>query len=299
MDRAAVRDVIAKQSGVISRTQALSLGVNKGQIDYRLGLGDWVSVYPRVYRAAVVPVTPEQSLRASALWVENGVLSGVGAAWWWDLVSDPPRRWEFQVETTTRRTLQAGVCLLRRWVDPYDVVTHRDVAVLGKPLSVLRAAVALDRARRGQGVRLIDRSKQQGEVSGIELFEAFERNRGTWGTTTMRSLLERTGDRAHSDLERLGVRLLTEAGIVGFTVNLSIRLTNGRNAELDIAFEEQRVAIELDGFRYHSSSESHAADLRRQNDIIADGWTLLRYAPDVLTENPGRFIREVRRALER
>jgi very-short-patch-repair endonuclease len=290
---------MARQSGVISRTQTLSLGVNKGQIDYRLGLGDWVSVYPRVYRAAVVPVTPEQSLRATALWVENGVLSGVGAAWWWDLLSDPPRRWEFQVETTTRRTVQSGVCLLRRWVDPYDVTQHRDVAVLGKPLSVLRAAVALERARRGHGVRLIDRSKQQGEVSSTELFEAFERNRGTWGTTTMRSLLERTGDRAHSDLERLGVRLLTEAGIVGFTLNLSIRLSNGRTAELDVAFEEQRVAIELDGFRSHSSSEAHAADLRRQNDIIADGWTLLRYAPDVLTESPGRFIREVRRALER
>ena len=115
----------------------------------------------------------------------------------------------------------------------------------------------------------------------------------------MRSLLERTGDRAHTDLERLGVQLLTEAGIVGFTVNLSITADERRTAELDIAFEEQRVAIELDGFRYHSSREAHAADLRRQNDIIADGWTLLRYAPDVLTESPGRFVREVRRALER
>jgi very-short-patch-repair endonuclease len=291
--------MMAAQCGVISRTQALSLGVSRGQINYRLRVGDWVAVYPRVYRAAVVPGTPEQGLRAAALWVENGVLAGVGAAWWWGLLADPPRRWEFQVETTTRRTVQSGICLLRRWVDPYDVVVHREIPILGRPLSVLRAAVALDRARRGHGVRLIDRSKQVDAVSGAQLFEAFERNRGTWGTTTMRSLLERTGDRAHSDLERLGVRLLTEAGIVGFVVNLAIRLANGRTAELDIAFEEQRVAIELDGFRYHSSSEAHAADLRRQNDIIADGWTLLRYAPDVLTESPGRFIREVRRALER
>ncbi len=290
---------MAEQCGVISRAQALKLGATIGQINYRMQVGDWVPVLPRVYRAAVASVTPEQGVRAAALWADNGVLTGLGAAWWWNLLPDPPRRWEFQVETTTRRTLQPGVYLLRRWVDPYDVVVHRGLNVLDQPLTVLRAAVALDRARRGHGVRLIDRSKQEGIVSGDQLFEAFERNRGTWGTTTMRSLLERTGDRAHSDLERLGVRLLTEARIAGFVVNLTIRLSNGRTAELDIGFEEQRVAVELDGFRYHSSSEAHAADLRRQNDIIADGWTLLRYAPDVLTESPGRFIREVQRALDR
>ena len=290
---------MADQCGVISRSQALRLGATVAQINYRMRAGDWVAVYPRVYRAIVAPVTPEQGVRAAALWADNGVLTGLGAAWWWNLLPDPPRRWEFQVETTTRRTLQSGVYLLRRWVDPYDVTVHRGLSVLDQPLTVLRAAVALDRARRGHGVRLIDRSKQEVIVSSDQLFEAFERNRGTWGTSTMRSLLERTGDRAHSDLERLGVRLLTEAGLVGFVVNLTVKLNNGRTAELDIAFEEQRVAIELDGFRYHSSSEAHAADLRRQNDIIADGWTLLRYAPDVLTESPGLFIREVRRALWR
>ena len=35
----------------------------------------------------------------------------------------------------------------------------------------------------------------------------------------MRRLLERTGDSAHSNLERLGVKLLKEAGITGFAVN--------------------------------------------------------------------------------
>jgi very-short-patch-repair endonuclease len=294
-----MRTLVTEQAGVISRTQALTVGLNLRQIDYRLKTGDWIKAYPGVYRMGVVPPTPEQQMRAAALWVDNGVLSGVGAAWWWELVTDPPLRWEFQVDSTTRRTLQSGVCLLRRWVDPYDVTSHRGVTVLARPLALLRAAVVLDRARRGQGVRLIDRSKQQDVVSELDLDEAFRRNRGTWGTTTMRDLLERTGDRAHSDLERLGVRLLTEAGIDGFVVNLRLRLSSGRPVELDIAFEEERVAIELDGFRYHSSSEAHAADLRRQNEVIADGWTLLRYDPDVLVETPGRFIREVRNAIGR
>ena len=109
----------------------------------------------------------------------------------------------------------------------------------------------------------------------------------------MRQLLERTGDRAHSNLERRAAKLLTDAGIIGFTVNLPVRLSTGRGMELDIAFKAQKIAIEIDGFRYHSSAESHAIDLDRQNALIQDGWIVLRYGSDVLTHEPERFVEEV------
>ncbi|MDN5803377.1 MAG: DUF559 domain-containing protein [Microlunatus sp.] len=299
MDTQRFRTSAIEQAGVISRTQALTMGMSLRQIDYRLKTGDWIRAYPGVYRLAIVPPTPEQQMRAAALWVDNGVLSGVGAAWWWGLVEDPPRRWEFQIDNTAQRTLQSGVCLIRRWVDPRDVTSRRGVRVLDQPMAVLRAAVSLEGSRRGHGVRVIDRVKQRNLVTAINLQRAFQRNRGTWGTTAMRDLLERTGDRAHSDLERLGVKLLGEAGIQGFTVNLRLRLSTGRPVELDIAFDEERVAIELDGFRYHASAEAHLADLERQNAVIGDGWTMLRYGADVLVDEPERFIREVREALGR
>ena len=288
-----------EQAGAISRTQALTLGLSLRQIDYRLKTGDWAKAFPGVYRLATVPPTPEQQVRAAGLWLDNGVLSGVGAGWWWEVVDEPPLRWEFQVDNRARRTLQAGVCLLRRWVDPRDVTTHRGLVVLDRPLAVLRAAVAHEQARRRHGARIIDRAKQQHFVSMGDLYRAFDRNRGTWGTTAMRDLLERTGDRAHSDLERLGAKLLHEAGITGFVVNLRVRLSCGRPVELDIAFEEVRLTIELDGFRYHSTSERHEADLERQNALIRDGWTVLRYGGDVLREEPDRFVDEVREALGR
>ncbi|HEU5487135.1 MAG TPA: DUF559 domain-containing protein [Microlunatus sp.] len=298
MDNRAFRSLVVEQAGVISRSQALTLGLTLRQVEVRVRSGAWIRALPGVYRVAVVPPTPELTLRAAALWLDNGVLTGVGAAWWWHLLDDPPVRWEFQVANVTRRTQQNGVCVLRRWVDPFDVTTHRGVAVVTKPLAVLRAAVTLERGRRGHGVRLIDRTKQVRAVTEPELELAFRRNRGTWGTTTMRELLERTGDRAHSNLERLGARLLTEAGVTGFTVNLCVRLTSGRTLEIDIGFRGRKLAIELDGFRYHSSPESRAIDLDRQNALIQDGWIVLRYGPDVLHDEPDRFVDEVIAALE-
>lgn len=298
MDTREFRSKVVEQAGAISRTQALTLGLSLRQIERRVETGDWIRALPGVYRLATVPPTPEQSVRVAALWLDNGVLTGVGAAWWWELLPYPPQRWEFQVANVTRRSQQSGVSVLRRWVDPADVTNHRNLTVVTEPLAVLRAAVTLEHGRKGHGTRLIDRAKQTKSVSAAELELAFRRNRGTWGTAMMRDLLDRTGDRAHSDLERKAVRFLKEAGITGFVVNLPIRLATGRSMELDIAFRKHRLAIEIDGFRYHSSPESHATDLDRQNALIQDGWTVLRYGPDVLDNEPDRFISEVLAALE-
>jgi very-short-patch-repair endonuclease len=294
-----VRAILANQTGVISRAQALAAGMNSQQIDHQLRTGDWVRVHPRVFRADIVPRSAEQALRAAALWADDGVLTGTGSAWWWQLAPDPPMKWEFLITGTAGRMQQSRVRLLRRWVDPVDVTVHRGIRVVAMPLAVLRAAVALEQGRRGHGIRLIDRTKQTGAVTSLDLEAAFNRNRGTWGTTVMREMLERTGDRAHSDLERRGITLLTEAGIGGFVVNLVLKLSNGRVVELDAAFEEHKVGLEFDGFPYHSSTEAQEADALRQNDLVRDGWTILRFPPDELNNHPGRFIRVVKETLRR
>jgi very-short-patch-repair endonuclease len=297
MDNQRFRGLAVGQAGVISRTQALALGMSERQVDHRVAAGDWIRVFPEVYRLATVAPTAEQQVRAASLWLEDGVLTAAGAAWWWDLMPEPPLQWDFLVPGTGSRVRPPQVRLQRRWVDPSDVTVHRDVAVIARPLTVLRAAVDLERARRSQGIRLIDRAKQQRLVSSADLQSTFRRNRGTWGTTTMRELLERTGDRAHSELERLAVTLLRQAGITGFTVNLRLKLSGGRPVELDIAFEDRRLALELDGFAYHSAPDAHAADLQRQNALIADGWTVLRFTYADLVSDPDGFIRTVSEAL--
>lgn len=284
---------------MISRAQAIAAGMDRHQVDHRVNCGEWIRVHPGVFRSDLVPRSTEQSLRAAALWADYGVLTGLGAAWWWQVTPDPPMKWEFLISGTSGRVCQTRVRLQRRWVDPTDVTVHRGVLVVTRPLAVLRAAVALEVGRRGHGVRLIDRAKQIGAATSLELEAAFIRNRGTWGTKAMRELLRRTGDRAHSDLERLGVRLLSEAGIVGFTVNHALTLSSGRVVELDAAFEEQRVGLEFDGFPYHSSMQAQEADALRQNDLIRDGWTILRFPPAELQSHPGRFIQLVRDTLRR
>jgi len=295
---AAIRTLFIRQAGVISRAQALSAGLSAAQIDHLIKNRDWRRVRPAVYRHAVVPPSPESSLRASALWLGAGfALTGWGAAWWWEMLPDPPPSWHFVTGTPSHKRGQVDVRLIRGYLDPYDLTLRLDVSVISRPLAVLRAAEQLEKLQPGRGIALIDRAKQRRWVSAHDLERAFARNKGTWGTRSMRRLLDRTGDRAHSELERMAVALLRAAGITGFVVNFGTTLSSGRRVEFDIAFKERRVALELDGYAYHSSPEEHRADLRRANEVMADGWILRRFTYSDLLTDPDGFIATVREVL--
>lgn len=297
MDARALDSLLVEQAGVISRDQALALGLSARQIDRRVAEGRWLRAFPGTYRLRAVAPTPEGEVRAAALWLPDAVLLGSGAGFWWDIVDTPPARWEFLIRGVAHLTPHHRVRVRRCFVDDRDVTSRRGLAVISRPLAVLRTAVEMERERRGAGITLIDRVKQRRLVTEMDLARAFRRNCGTWGTTTMRWLLERTGDDAHSELERLAVSLLRAAGITNFKPNLTIRLGNGRKTEIDIAFRRERIAIELDGFAYHSTPDAHRVDLRRMNDLLADGWRVRRFTFADLVEDPEAFVRTVRQLL--
>lgn len=46
---------------------------------------------------------------------------------------------------------------------------------------------------------------------------------------------------------------------------------------LDFAIPKQMIGIELDGYRTHSSTTAIAADRRRQRDLEALGWYIIRF----------------------
>jgi very-short-patch-repair endonuclease len=295
-----VRSQLRGQAGVISRAQALAAGLSARQIDYLLQRGEWLHRHPGVYQLSAVVPTPESSLRAAALWLGSaGVLTGLGAAWWWEMSSDPPSIWHFVTRDGAHRQSRPDVRLSRSFVDPFDQTTRQQVPVLTRPLAVLRAAAYLEKVNPGRGIALIDRAKQRRWVGLADLEQAFTRNKGTWGTRTMRRLLDRTGDRAHSELERIAVSLLRSAGITGFVVNHRITLSSGRPVEFDIAFTNCKVAVELDGYAYHAGPEEHRADVRRANEIMADGWTVRRFTYSDLLNDPEGFIATVRQVLSR
>lgn len=288
----AIRRHLLRQAGIITRAQALDCGLTARQIEHRLSTREWLVAFTGVYRLHASVPLPETRMWAATLWLGPSLLlADEGAAWWWGAVPEPPSTWTFVGHS--RRRPPADVRVVDAFVDPQDRWRHRGVPVLSRPWAVLRAAGARERARAGSGIALIDHAKQTRAVRQVDLQRAFDRHPGCWGSSTLRTLLARTGDGAHSELERLAVSLLRRAGIGGFRPNLLVRLRDGGSVEIDLAFPDRRIAIELDGYAFHSGATAFRRDLRRLNRLMADGWTVRRFTWDDVVGDPQGFVEAV------
>src|SRR5262245_56470850 len=82
-DAVRVAGILRRQAGVISRRQAIAVGVTARQIHRLLAVRQWLPVHPGVFLASDRELTTEGRVRAAALWAGEPVtVSGVAAAWW-------------------------------------------------------------------------------------------------------------------------------------------------------------------------------------------------------------------------
>ena len=88
------------------------------------------------------------------------------------------------------------------------------------------------------------------------------------------------------------IRLLKAAGVTGWRANYPLA-----GYRIDVAFTKQKVAIEVDGWAFHSDQENFQIDRERQNNIALLGWQVLRFTWLDLTEYPQRVIAEIRFAI--
>jgi very-short-patch-repair endonuclease len=66
---------------------------------------------------------------------------------------------------------------------------------------------------------------------------------------------------------------------------------------VDLAYPHRRLAIELDGFESHGTKHSFKKDRERQNWLVLQGWTILRFTWDDLRDRPDAVVATVHAAV--
>nr|WP_275585494.1 DUF559 domain-containing protein [Blastococcus saxobsidens] len=66
----------------------------------------------------------------------------------------------------------------------------------------------------------------------------------------------------------------------------------------DMAWPDRRVLVEFDG-DVHRDRAVFVRDLRRQNALVASGWTVLRFSSADVLGRPDVVVAQIRRALAR
>ncbi|MFR9804631.1 DUF559 domain-containing protein [Pseudonocardia sp. RS010] len=281
--------IVERQAGVVGLAQALDCGLSEDQIARRVASGRWVRLHPRVFLVAGHRRGDEARIRAASLWAgPTGALSGATAAHLHGMLARCPPMVQVTVPARLRRRPTPGITLRRRDLAPADVEVVEGIRATAAPLTALETALALP-----DGSAFLDRALQR-HVRFAAVLRAYHRNMGARGWKRTGRLIAAAADRAESEAERRFLALLRTAGITGWVLGLQTPA-----GEVDVAFPLARVAVEVDGWAWHVDVERFRADRRKQNALVIDGWTLLRFTWHDLVNRPEAVVAQLRTALRR
>ena len=123
--------------------------------------------------------------------------------------------------------------------------------------------------------------------------------RGRNGCATLRHLLqEREGVRpTESALETRVARLIRKSDLPEPVRQFEVRDGDRFVARVDFAYPAELVAIEADGFRWHSGRRDWEREIRWRNGLQALGWTLVDVTDGELRNNGQDVIVRLRSTL--
>jgi very-short-patch-repair endonuclease len=138
-------------------------------------------------------------------------------------------------------------------------------------------------------------------IAALEWMRNEVTGRGRRGCGVLARVLE---DRAlghqvnDSLLESRMARLLRNAGLPPATFHCVVSTPAGLFlAEVDFAYPEVRLAIEVDGFATHGTPRAMAKDFVRQNGLVPHGWHVLRFTWGQVVREPEMVARTIAAAL--
>jgi very-short-patch-repair endonuclease len=140
----------------------------------------------------------------------------------------------------------------------------------------------------GPASQLADRAIQRGWLTPRDLERRLRGEPGRTGNSVLRRLADQVGDGAAAKSERVLHGLLRRAGILDFEANADVWADGSFLGVVDVLIRRARLAIEVDGRAYHVDADRFQRDRTRQNDLVAAGWTVLRFTWQDLVERPDR-----------
>jgi very-short-patch-repair endonuclease len=157
----------------------------------------------------------------------------------------------------------------------------RAVADLVRLLPMVEAVVVADAAWRG------------GVCDADALRDELVTHEGLRGVVQARRVLALADPRAESPPETRLRLALCSAGLAPVPQFVVLDAHGRFLARVDLAIPELRLALEHDGRAVHEQADVFTADRRRQNALVAAGWTVLRFTAADLRSGAAPAVAQV------
>lgn len=252
------------QHGVVSRTQLLSAGVSRRQIERRMEARRLRVIHRGVYAVG------HRALSHLAIWMaavlaagEGAVLSHWSAASLWRM--RPGRGPRAHVTSPRRRRSHARITFHFAQLPDDEVTEERGIPVTTPARTQLDLAPLLPSPTLA---RMIDAA---GARKGTPLADLLERYPHRAGVPKLKAILATPQPMTRSDLEAKVLDAMDRAGLPRPDVNNVIE-----GEEVDFAWPEHRVIAELDTYVTHGSPLAFERDRARDRKLTAAGWRVVR-----------------------
>lgn len=270
--------VAATQHGVFTTRDARAAGANSSLISRRVSSGRWQRTAPGLYLMAGTPETWKRTVSAAVLRMRPPAAASHRTAAHLHGLFPRPRRIEVVTVSTGKRNLPfiAHQCLdlVANEIMTVDGIATTDVPRtiidIGVPAGIQVAQRVLDDALRREMTTLLEVARRIHRYG----------RKGRRGIGPARQLVVerlRWSDVTDSVLEDGFLRLAARSGLPRPTPQRRMVMRKGRRVvRVDFDFGGDLV-VELDSQKYHTDPFRFQDDRRRQNALIQEGMTVLRF----------------------
>jgi very-short-patch-repair endonuclease len=274
---ATIADLAREQHGLVTVGQLREAGGSRRDLERRVLGGQLERVNHHVYRMRSAPPTWESSVLAGVLAAGPlAAASHLTAAALWDLDGFARRgRPELSIQRGPKHRPSDVRCHQSTDLDRCSLVARdgipttdlsRTLLDLGRYFGVGRLSRIVESARRTHGLELIHTLLRHAR-------------QGRHGIRRLRAVIDILGDRSEvtdSEFEMLVLSLLAEHGLPKPVLHHRVQAGEVLVAELDLAWPERMVAVELHG-QHHRESPVWEADQVKIVELNALGWTVLPF----------------------
>ena len=297
-------DVIAvKQAGILGRDQLKAVGWSSTAIDRAISRGTLLVLARGVYRTAGAPFTRNAAFHAAvAIGGPGATIARWSAAERHGIVAGRTGPIDV-ILPHRRRSLQGVAGLVRvtrsRHLPPGEKCEIDGLPVTSGARTLLDLAPACTTARLAELTAAALRLRACTTDELIAVLDGHPQARARRRLRVVIELLGDDGDGSRADVEVAALMAILGAGLPRPVVAYRVVEEDGRFvAEVDLAYPQWRIAIEIDGFAWHSSPARKRADEYRQNRLVVLGWAVLRFSATDVRNRPRHVVATIRAALE-
>lgn len=265
--------------GITTRAQLIAQGVSASGISRRARTGELTRLLPGVY--ATDKPDFMDLCRAVAKWKPDAVFSHSTAGWLWGLIEVEPEVVDATIARNAQDRSPDWVVFRRRALPEVSVRCGLRV------VSIEQAFVDLAEDLPKAELEKFFDDAVDNHLPWRWVAQVVDTCKGMEGMSALREQLRRCCPGTRSEPERMVARALSARN---FALEINARVGQFYGDLVDF---RARVIIEIDGRAFHTAADVFTNDRRRQNQLVLEGWLVLRYSVATVQADLDRVVDEI------